>query len=76
MKAILEFNLDNPEDRMNHKRCVKASDMAIFIWELKHNFLRKWKHDSSSFNIETYRDALDELLDGYHIDVDELNEND
>ena len=74
MKAILKFNLDNPEDRMNHKRCIKASEMANFIWELKHNLLRKWKHDDSDFNIETYGDALNTLLDEHGIDIDDLLE--
>lgn len=37
MKAILEFNLGNPEERAAHLKCVKAEEMANFIWELIHN---------------------------------------
>jgi hypothetical protein len=72
MKAILEFNLDNHEDKMYHKRCVKSLDMASFIWELHHNFCRKWKHDDSEFNLETYKAAINDLLDEYSIDIDDL----
>ena len=37
MKAQLNFDLDDPYDRMAHKRCVKASDMAILIWTFTYN---------------------------------------
>jgi len=29
MKATLEFDLNDPDDRMAHFRCVKSLDMAI-----------------------------------------------
>lgn len=74
MKAILEFDLDNADDMMNHRRCVKATEMACFIWQLKHNFWRKWKHDDTDFNLDNYKDALDELMQEYHIDIDDLLE--
>jgi len=74
MKAILEFDLENPEDRMSHLRCVKSSDMAGFIWELKHNFWRKWKHDETDFNLYNYKEALYELMEEYDINSDELTE--
>ena len=72
MKAILEFDLDNPDDLMNYKRCVNVTEMACFIWELKHNFWRKWKHDDSDFNLETFIKSLDELMDAYDVNVEEL----
>ena len=74
MKAILEFDLDNPEDRKEHMRCMKSSDMASFIWELKHNFWRKWKHDDSDFNLDNYKDALWDLLQDYIVNIDELTD--
>ena len=37
MKAILEFYLDDHDDVMAHKRCIKALDMALVIWEFAHN---------------------------------------
>ena len=46
--------------------------MAMFIWELKHNFWRQWKHDETDFNLETYKEALADLLDEHSINVDEL----
>jgi hypothetical protein len=74
MKAILKFDLENPEDRMSHLRCVKSSDMACFIWELKHNFWRKWKHDETDFNLDNYKEALYELMEEHNINTYELTE--
>ena len=71
-KATIEFDLNEPEDRTEHLRCVKALDMACFIWELKHNFWRKWKHDDSDFNLDTYKEALHELMEEHNINPDEL----
>jgi len=72
MKATLEFNLDNFDDQKEHLRCVKSTDMASFIWELKHNFWRKWKHDESDFTLDNYKDELADLLESHHINIDEL----
>lgn len=33
MKAVLQFNLEDEEDRMAHFRCVKSLDMALAMWE-------------------------------------------
>jgi hypothetical protein len=41
MKAILEFDLNDADDKLNHLRCIHSTDMAAFIWELEHNFWRK-----------------------------------
>jgi murein L,D-transpeptidase YafK len=71
-KATIEYDLSAADDVMAMKQSMKSSDMAIFIWELKHNFWRKWKHDDSEFNLETYKEALNELLDEYNINPDEL----
>ena len=71
-KATIEYDLSNADDVMEMKQSMQASAMAMFIWELKHNFWRKWKHDDSDFNLETYRAALGELLDEYNINPDEL----
>ena len=74
MKAIIKYNLDNIDDERAMKKAMKSSEMASFIWELQHNFWRKWKHDDSDFNLETYREALRDLLDEYNINIDELTD--
>ena len=34
MKAILEFDLDNPDDMRTYKLCNNAEDMNLFIYDL------------------------------------------
>jgi hypothetical protein len=41
MKAKLIFDLDNLDDKMAFDRAVYSTEMALFIWELRHNILRK-----------------------------------
>jgi len=72
MKAILEFDLDDHDEAKRHLRCVHSTDMAAFIWELNHNFWRKWKHDETDFNLDNYKEALSELMADHNIDIDNL----
>jgi len=74
MKATLEFDLENHEDKMAHLRCIKSPDMTGFIWELQHNFWRKWKHDEDNFTLDNYKEELLKLLEEYSINVGELTE--
>jgi len=36
-KGILEFDLNEPDDIMAHKRAIKATDMAEALWAITHN---------------------------------------
>ena len=67
MKITIE-STDNDEV----KQLVKSQDMALFIWELQHNFWRKWKHDESTFTLDNYKEALSDLLYEYGIIADDL----
>ena len=72
MKATLTFDLNDQEEADSHLRCIKAAEMAGFIWQLKNNFWRKWKHNEENFTLDSYKEALAELLDEHNINVDEL----
>jgi len=72
MKEILKFDLNDEDDKISHKECIKAPDMAQFIWELKHNFWRKWKHDETDFTLDNYKEALCDLMEEHNINPDEL----
>lgn len=58
MKAVLEFNLDDPEDKMSHLRCVKATEMMITLWQMDQHLRSITKYASDSMSQETY----DELV--------------
>ena len=53
---------------------MKALDMACFLFELRHNFWRKWKHaeltDEQYSMKEEVLDALQELLDEHNLNTD------
>jgi len=65
MKAILKFDLSNPEDNSDHYRCVCSSDMANALFEISRNMLRH------PVDVEQIRDRLEDILEG--LDVDRLN---
>ena len=40
MKATLEFDLDCPEDRLQHRKAIEAADLANFLWDLDQDVFR------------------------------------
>lgn len=80
MKAKLEFDLDDPDDKRAHLRCVKATDMAIMLWDIRHN-MRKRLFNQSEIKFGKFDDS-DEAKDhtqmafesGIELVLDQLNE--
>jgi hypothetical protein len=67
MKFIIES-----DDEMEIKRILKSNDMALFIWELQHNAWRDFKH--TDYDYEKAWDKINQLLDEFKINVDDLIE--
>ena len=59
MKGILEFDLNDPSDVVNHKRAVLATEMALILFEVTHNLKRKITEDKS----DEYVRGVDHVLD-------------
>ena len=79
MKAKLEFDLNDPDDRMSHLRAVKSLDMASALFDitrLKKQVERRFETDTTecdSFDvIQDVFDRIYEVLSDNNIDVDEL----
>ena len=77
MKATLEFNLDNPDDKMEHMRCVKATDMALMLWDIKQKIRSKLKYSEDLSEDELYQwevmqDEFYSIADDYGINLDLL----
>ena len=77
MKATLTFDLDIPEDRDAHFRCVKANDLVLCLAEFRTQLFSQFKYDEITgkekemlFNITA---LLDETMQEYGIDLTELN---
>jgi hypothetical protein len=77
MKAKLEFDLDNPDDRMGHMRCVKATNMALMLWDIKQKIRSKLKYSNDLSEDELHQwevmqDEFYSIADDYGINLDEL----
>jgi len=84
MKGILEFDLNDPDDRMEHMAAVKASDMAQMLWHIRFNLRGKVYAEADNLNDQDKYDPgieltlnltlniLNELFDEYNINIEEL----
>ena len=61
MKAILEFNLDDPDDRRSHLEATKAKDTLIFLFDVEQQVFRPARKHGYPDNPIGRR--LNELLD-------------
>jgi len=48
MKATLEFNLDEPEDRDSHLRCIMADKITFLLFEIKQKIRNYNKYESTT----------------------------
>lgn len=69
-KAIIEFDLNDPDDNMAHMRAVKSLDMALVLWEMAYN-TKKGMHNDIEFNKLDAYDAVDKV---FQIFFDQMNE--
>ena len=77
MKAKLEYDLDNPDDKIAHMRCVKATDMALMLWDIKQKIRSKLKYDEKLSEAEFHQweimqDEFYSIADDYGINLDLL----
>ena len=70
MKAILEFNLDEVDDSIAHKRCVSSLDMILVLWEMDQHLRSMTKHAPDTMSQETYN-ALIEIREKLREEMDE-----
>lgn len=75
MKAILKYDLTNPDDKMAHLRAIKSTDMAIILFQMTANAYRKLEDvGESGYNqgiIETLGHLRD-LMEEHGVNLDEL----
>lgn len=63
MKATLTFNLDDPDDRMAHFRCVKSLDMAMTLFEILHNTRKTISYKIEEEKVTDPYEVVEMLLD-------------
>jgi hypothetical protein len=69
MKAILEFDLEDPYDKLSHRRAVNATNAYIAMHEFS-NILRQY----TKYNHEIGPGSKWALPDGYHELTDKESE--
>ena len=75
MKATLNFNLDDPDDRISHLRCVKALDLGLVLWKIVHKVLKEAGHKEDggdSPDRDWYSREIWDIINDHGIDLDEL----
>jgi hypothetical protein len=62
MKAILEFNFDDPEsdDRVNFQDCIDGVKWKLLVWELDQELRSKTKYAPDNVSEDTY-EAYEEI---------------
>ena len=65
MKAIIEFNLDEPDDIDAHKRFTMLNSVYLALWEFDQEMRRQVKYNTEEYNGEQL-DALDKLREKFY----------
>jgi hypothetical protein len=79
MKGIIEFDLDDADDKLAFNRCSKSLALASVIWEFKHNVRRQIEnridniHDKDEI-VDIVFTTFNDLLFDNNIDLDDLIE--
>jgi hypothetical protein len=81
MKAKLQYDLNDFDDRMSHLRAVKSMDMASALFDITRNLKKKIENryeDIDNTNNDVF-DGIDavfyeiyEILESHNINIDEL----
>ncbi len=75
-KATLEFDLDNSEDSQAFSRTVKATDMALVLWEIQVNLRRTFKYEDDKKwdykTIDEMMERIQKIYEEHSINIDEL----
>jgi hypothetical protein len=62
MKATFVFDMNDPEDMMDHKRMSNALGMALVLWELKVNVKKKMEYILDTDNLSG-QETLDRVFE-------------
>ena len=74
MKATLSFDLDNTDDALEHFRCIKSLDMALFIWDFSNKLrrLEDTSEDGKHIDETHIWEAWNETMEAYDLNLDKL----
>lgn len=64
MNAVIRFNLNDPDDRMAHMRCIKSTDLALALFKIQQMAMEYEQINIIQLNdiFEQYNITLDEII--------------
>lgn len=71
-KGILEFDLNEPDDILAHKRAAKSLDMALALWDITNNTKKSIEWSLEGKEIDKY-EVLDLVYDRIYLILEEHN---
>jgi hypothetical protein len=77
-KGILEYDLNEPDDIMAHKRATKALDLASALWDITHNTKKSIEWSLEGKELDKYEvldlvyERIYEILEDHSIKLDDL----
>ena len=77
-KGILEYDLNEPDDIMAHKRAAKSLDMALALWDITHNTKKSIEWSLEGKELDKYEtldlvyERIYEILEDHNIKLDDL----
>ena len=76
MKAILEFDLNEQDDKEAHLRATLSLDMALAIWDMEQEFRGRLKHGQLGeveYKVtEDLRNSFYQILNKHGVDLDKM----
>ena len=72
MKAKLVFDLNDPDDRIQHQRMLKSTDMQIALWDISQELRSKVKYAPDDMD-ENALKAYDEIREYFYSKLNEYN---
>ena len=84
MKGTLEFDLNDFDDSLNHKRAVKSNDMAFCLWDISSKLRKEVDYyRDMCFNqnkkitneeiVEKTMEIINSYFENNNINIEELN---
>lgn len=71
MKATIEFNLDEEDDKFAHARAIKALDVLMVIWDFDSYLREQCKYQGNDIAC-TYREKFREIMGDHEVNLDNL----
>jgi hypothetical protein len=74
-KAVITWNLTDFEENQDFKRCIKSKDMAMLLWELKHNSYKTCSRKADESGEDDFHiifEHISGLFEEFNVDIDDL----